>query len=38
MVPNREEIQQVFASLDEVPLLVCSLLYGAGPGAPAHGS
>ena len=30
MVLSREEVQLVFASLDEVPLLVCSLLYGAG--------
>jgi hypothetical protein len=38
MAVSREEIRLVFASLDGVPLLVCSLLYGAGPGVPAHGS
>jgi integrase len=30
VVLNREEVRLVFASLDGVPLLVCSLLYGAG--------
>ena len=30
MVLSREEVQLVFASLDGVPLLVCSLLYEAG--------
>jgi hypothetical protein len=38
VVQSREEVRLVFASLDGVPLLVCSLLYGAGlrrkgPGA-----
>jgi hypothetical protein len=30
VVLNREEVRLVFASLDGVPLLGCSLLYGAG--------
>jgi integron integrase len=30
VVLGREEVRRVFASLDGVPLLVCSLLYGAG--------
>jgi integrase len=30
VVLDREEVRQVFASLDGVPLLPCSRLYGAG--------
>lgn len=30
VVLSREEVRLVFSSLDGVPLLICSLLYGAG--------